>query len=169
MSGEDIDCARIERIIRACIGRHENIHAARLAGVFLIPARDRAVELALPYGMRLASSTFRRIPDGSRIELRDLEQAASIGIINGIDRFKPAAGNQVTTVLHTWVDKHLKIEIEENHWRTAKPSKADRRRYFGRDGMSDDERRDYETAFMAPVRADFDGAWNGVELTGTQI
>lgn len=167
---ERIDDARIRGVIVSLIGRHASLRDAREAGVHLVTQRERLIVMAMPIGPRLAQNFYERsVPRGSRITIKDLEQASYLGVIDGIDRFEPQRGVLVSTVITDWVNKHLKLEVERNHWSTVNPGKLAKRRYFGKNKMTEDEREHYEKSFMSGVNVDFDGDWRGLERTGVQL
>lgn len=154
----------IRKIIIDAIGDHSCLLEAQLAGEFVVPARDRAIELALPLGPRLAQKMFNKMPEETRVEIEDLEQASRIGVMLGIDRYNPSilyqsptdkkAGRpgrpiQVNTYCQIWVRKFIFEEIAETHWRVAKPTREDRERFFN-DSMSHDERVLYAHLVLTP-------------------
>lgn len=168
-----IDHVLIRQVILDAIGPWQCIHEAREQGVYLIPARDRAIELAMPLGPKIAQQYRNRMPDGTRVEIRDLEQAGRQGVLEGIDRYQPrklykGKPIQVDTYLYLWVRKRVLEEIAGTHWRIQRPSRDEMERYM-KGQMTDQEYYDYANTVLAPVVADFDGRWNGVELTGHQI
>ena len=156
MSVPKIDDELIESIIVEAIGPWSCIQEARVKGVYLVPARARAIELAVPLGRKLAQLKFDRMPSKSRVLLEDLEGASAHGVIDGIDRFDPSRGAAVSTLIHRWVNTRMNEEVERTHWTTCNPGKANKRKYFGKGGMTDEERRKYEARFMIGLTSNFD-------------
>lgn len=136
----------IRQLIIRTIGTYGCIDEARQAGLYVTPGRDRAIELALPLGTKLAQARYSRLAEGTRLTFNDLEQAAHIGVIRGIDIYEPARGVLVSTVCTTWINNEMGTEFEKNHWRSVKPTKAMIRAYCGR-GMDPAQRRQYELQF----------------------
>lgn len=180
---ERIDHELIRQIILTAIGPWACIHEAREHDVFLIPARDRAVELAMPLGPRIAQQYANRMPRETRVEILDLEQAGRQGVLEGIDRYKPRkiyqspsdkkAGRpgkpiQVDTYLYLWIKKRVLEEIAGTHWRVSKPPRKDMERYM-KGEMTELENLEYVNSVTMPAEGDFHGRWNGVERTGYQI
>lgn len=151
---ERIDHVRIRTIILDAIGPYGCIHEAREHGIFLIPARDRAIELAMPMGPKIAQQYRNRMPDGTRVDINDLEQAGRQGVLEGIDRYQPrklyrGRPIQVDTYLYLWIRKRVLEEIAESHWLITKPPRDERERYF-KDEMTELERIEYANLVLSP-------------------
>lgn len=135
MSSDRIDHLRVRRIVLDAIGPHSCIAAAREAGIFLIPSRDQAVEIAMPMGPKIAQQYVNRMPDNTRVEIDDLEQASRQGVLEGIDRYEPRKlykGNpiQADTYLYLWIRKRVLEEIAGTHWRITRPPRKEMERYM---------------------------------------
>jgi hypothetical protein len=149
-----IDHRLVRRIIVEAIGSHACLADAREAGVYVIPARDRAIEVCMP----LAPRTVRKlasIPWASRIEQGDLEQAALLGIVEAIDSYDPSRTHNgkpisVTTHLFWRIRKRVYEEIANNHWIIAKPTRSDMESYM-KGTMTDSERMAYVNAVLLPI------------------
>lgn len=151
---ERIDHALIRQIVLQAIGHYSCIHEARENGVYLIPARDRAIELAMPMGPKIAQQYRNRMPEGTRVEISDLEQAARQGVLEGIDRYQPRKLHrgrpiQVDTYLYLWIRKRVLEEIADTHWLITKPPRDERERFF-KDEMSEPERVEYANLVLSP-------------------
>lgn len=132
---ERIDHVRIRDIIVEAIGPWSCIHEARENGVFLIPARDLAVELAMPMGPKIAQGYANRMPSTTRCEILDIEQASRQGVLEGIDRYKPwtlylGKPVRVDTFIYLWIRKRVLEEIASTHWRITKPPRKEMERYM---------------------------------------
>lgn len=158
-----IDHVRIRQIILEAVGPWSCIHEARENGIWLVPARDLAIELALPLGPRIAQQYANRMPSTTRVEIKDLEQAGRQGVLEGVDRYnphklyrskadikagRPAKPIQVDTYLYLWVRKRVLEEIAGTHWRITKPPRKEMERYM-KGEMSDDECHEYANMVLS--------------------
>jgi DNA-directed RNA polymerase specialized sigma subunit len=149
-----IDHHQVRRIIMDAIGEHACLREARENGMYVIVARDRAIEICMP----LAPRTIKKlasIPWASRIEKADLEQAALEGIIEAIDSYEPRRMHngrpiQVNTHLFWRIRKRVYEEIANSHWQIARPSRTDMEAYM-KGTMSEADRQAYINAVLLPV------------------
>lgn len=149
-----IDDDRIRRVIIDAIGRHDSLRAAREANVFVVPARDRAIELASPLAARLCRKIIR-VPWTSRIQYEDLEQSALEGIVEGIDSYEPGRifnGRPIKPSTHLFwrVRKRVLEEVQDTHWIVAKPTRSDIEAFM-KDEMTEGQREAYILAVLRPV------------------
>lgn len=154
-----IDDEGIRGVISEAIGTYPSFLAAREANVFVVPARDLAIEMASPLAPRLAR-TLIRVPWTSRIQYEDLEQAAMLGIIEGIDSFEPAKTYEdkrgkthlvkPSTHLFWRIRKRVLEEVQDTHWIVAKPTRADIEAYM-KNEMAPNEREAYIRAVLRPI------------------
>lgn len=150
----DIDSALVRQLIVDLVGEHRSIQHAEQQGVYVVPVRDKVIELCLPYGNRCMQRLFI-MPEASRVDVRDLEQAAAVGICEAVANYdvtkrhngRPIA---ITTHLYVWVRKHVFETVWRDHWSILKPSKRDFDT-FVKDGMSPEERTLYNQTVLAPV------------------
>jgi hypothetical protein len=164
-----IDNQLVRRIIVDAIGTHACLRDAREAGVHVFPARDRAIEICMPLAPRTVQK-ITSIPWASRIERRDLEQAALLGIIEAIDSYEPGRTYNgkpiaVTTHLFWRIRKRVYEEIADNHWILAKPTRSDMESYM-KGTMSEGDRQAYINAVLLPV---IDPESNRVGIDGSHV
>jgi DNA-directed RNA polymerase specialized sigma subunit len=154
MARDIVDVDLVRRIITAAVGPHASLREARENGVYVMPSRDRAIELCMP----LAPRTIERltaIPWASRVEFADLEAAALQGIVEGVDRYQPrklykGKPIQVNTYLHLWIRKRVYEEVQQNHWAIMRPPRSHVEPYM-QGVMSQSERETYIDTFLKPV------------------
>lgn len=151
---EAIDHARVRQIIVDVIGRYSCIAEAAERGVYVVPARDEAIRIALPMGSRMAQQYRNRMPDDTRVTIKDLEQAGALGVVQAVNRYKPATlykGRPVRfdTYAYNWIRKYVLEEIADTHWIITCPPRTERERYF-KDEMSEVERIEYANLVLAP-------------------
>lgn len=149
-----IDHHLVRRIIVDAIGDHASLREARENGVFVIFARDRAIEICMPLAPRTVKK-IASIPWASRVDKKDLEQAALMGIVEAIDSYEPRRMHngrpiQVNTHLFWRIRKRVYEEIANNHWQIAKPSRSDMEAYM-KGTMTEQERQAYINAVLLPV------------------
>lgn len=155
MSSDRIDHLAVRKIIEDVIGPWSCINEANERGVYVVAARDRAIELAMPMGPKIAQQYANRMPPTTRVEIDDLEQASRLGVLEGISRFKPATLYQgkpvrVDTYLYVWIRKHVLEEIADTHWRITRPPRKEMERYM-KGTMTDQEAHHYAKFVLAGV------------------
>lgn len=158
-----IDDALARKLTLAAIGEHASFAAAREAGLYVIPQRDRVVEVCLP----MVPGTVRkiiRLPEQSRISYDDLYQAASFGLIEAVDSYDPRklvlVKKQMRPIkisTHAWwrIRKRVLEEVQDTHWVIARPPRA-ATESFMKDEMNEAERQHYNATVLAAV--DFESA-----------
>lgn len=146
--GEKIDSPRAEKLIKGIIGKHESLRAAREAGVDVIRTRDEVVEVCMPYGTRLARQLIR-LPGLSRCEFDDIEAAAFLGVVEGVDSFKPYIGVHIQTHLWNRIRKRMNEERALGHWVICKPPRNMIADYMG-GKMTPLEVESYLDTFIRP-------------------
>lgn len=144
---ERIDHVRVRQVILDAIGPHGCIHEAREAGVYLMPARDLAIELAMPMGPKIAQQYANKMPRNTRVEIADLEQASRQGVLEGVDRYEPrklykGRPIQADTYLYLWIRKRVLEEIACTHWSITRPPRKEMERYM-KGEMTDEEVHHY--------------------------
>lgn len=149
-----IDHARVRSIIIGAIGTCSCLMEAAERGVYVTPARDEAIEIALPMGRRMAQQYRNRMPEDTRVTIRDLEQAGALGVVQAVNRYKPATlykGKPVRfdTYAYIWIRKYVLEEIADTHWLITCPPRDERERYF-KDQMTPEERREYTQLVLSP-------------------
>lgn len=149
-----IDNALVRRIIIDAIGPHASLQQARERGCYVVPARDRAIELCMPLAPRTVRA-MTKIPFASRVERSDLEQAALLGIVEAIDTYEPRRMHdgrpiQVNTHLFWRIRKRVYEEIANGHWVLARPTRADMDAYF-KGTMTEGQRQAYINSVLLPV------------------
>lgn len=136
----------------AAIGPHSCLRDAREAGVYVLPVRDRVVSICHPYAVRLAHRLIH-LPDSSRIDPADLEGAAMLGLVEGVDSYQPRRGVQIQTHLWNRIRKRLNEERIKGHWTVMRPPWDLASRYMaGR--MSESEQRSYVDTYVRCYESD---------------
>lgn len=163
-SRREIDHVAVRELILSAVGEHESLREARQAGVYVIPVRDEAITMCAPLAARTVDHLIR-MPDMTRIEKRDLEQAAILGIIEGVDTYQPRrlyrtpadrkAGRpgrpiQVNTHLFFRIRKRVYEEVATAHWSIMRPNRAEMERYM-KNAMTEGERRAYINTYMQAI------------------
>lgn len=151
MARAPVDTALVRRVILGAIGQCDSLKDAKEQGLYVTRQRDRAIELCMP----LAPRTVERmttIPWASRVEFADLEAAALLGIVEGIDSFQPRHSGAAQVSTHLWfrIVKRIYEEVEANHWTIMRPPRDQVRPYM-KGAMSEDERHRYIATFVRPV------------------
>lgn len=154
-----VDADQVRSIIVGVIGEHSTIRDAREAGVYVIPARDRAIEMCLPLAPRTIHK-LTTIPWASRVEFDDLEGAACQGIVEGIDRFQPRKTYKgqpikVNTYLYLWIRKRVLEEVAANHWSIMRPARALMESYM-KGELDPFEREAYMDDYLRPAMSEDD-------------
>lgn len=139
---------KIASIIAETARPYECLRDAREHGVYVIPVRDEAIELCLPLASRFVHAIVK-LPGVSRVEVEDLEQAASLGIIEGVDSFKPSMGVKIQT--HLWMRMRLRVNQERalGHWVIMRPPKSLIEKYMSGQ-LSTKEQEAYLFKFVQP-------------------
>lgn len=148
--------SRVHRVIVDAIGPHASLREASKAGIYVVPARDEAVRLCLPLVDRTVNALLKRMPDWSRIERDDLFQAASLGMFEGVDRFEPARGVQVQTVIWNWMRMRMNRERDLHHWTIMKPPHKEIVLFMS-GGMDQQQQDHYMNKYILPNSDDIDG------------
>lgn len=151
---ERIDEKRVRAVIFNAIGPWSCLAEASQNGVFVVPRRDRAIELAMPLAGRAAEHLVR-LPWASRVRREDVEEAAIEGLIEAVDSYEPRRCYRGTPILPSthffWrIRKRVYEEIQDTHWLIAKPSRADIESYM-KGQMSESERIAYVNAVLRPI------------------
>lgn len=149
MSKKWSDVERAQRIAADAIGEHESFRAARCKGIYLLPQRAQVIEMCMPYAKH-AGRKIIRLPEASRIDPKDIDAAAMVGLVEAVDSYKPALRKDIK--LHIWwgVFHRVGEERTNGHWVVSRPDRAESRRYLG-GKMTESERRTYEETFMLGV------------------
>lgn len=141
------DAHRISVLIASACDPHSCIKHAREAGIYVTPIRDQVVELCLPLAAKMVGGV--KLPPASRVERDDLEQAAAMAIIEGVDAFQPAMGVQIQTYLWMRMVGHVDRQCLRDHWTVMRPTRAEWHR-FTRGQMTESEREAYLHRYVAP-------------------
>lgn len=139
---------KVAQIILNGCSPHKNLRTAREHGMHVIPYRDAAIELCLPYADRLVS-TFIKLPAMSRVDADDLKQAARMGVVEGVDNFEPHRGVQIQTHLFMRMRYRINRECEMGHWTIMRPPKEMVQRYMSGQ-MTPGEQEAYLNKFIRP-------------------
>jgi hypothetical protein len=150
-----IDDARVRRIIVDAVGHYATLAEAERAGVYVVPARDEAIELAMPLAPR-AAQVLVRLPWASRCEESDIEQAACLGLIEAMSTYdvtRTYKGRPILPSTHLYwrIRKRVYEEVQDTHWTISRPARADIERYMKEGAMDDAERVAYRNAVLLPV------------------
>lgn len=157
MQNQRVDTKRVRMVILEAIGESCCMSAAREAGLTVIAARDEAIEMCLPLGPRFVEKlTF--LTHDSRIDKSDLVQAASMGIVEGVDSFQPRKMHQgrpidISTHLYFRIRKRVYEEIVSGHWGNMKAPRALAEQFMkgGRGEMTEVDRVVYIHTFLSSV------------------
>jgi hypothetical protein len=116
------------RIVNA-IGPYSSLRHARENGVYVHRVRDDVALRLMPFAKRLANSLVK-LPTSSRMSLDEIESAALLGLIEGVDSFEPRRGVRISTHLFIRIRKSVRRECENNHWVTYRAPRTAAERYL---------------------------------------
>lgn len=167
MAEQRIDSTRATRLVIQVIGSHECIRDARVAGVQVIRVRDEVVTICMPYAYRLAHQLVK-LPGVSRIDSQDIEGAALLGLVEGVDSFQPRKGVQIQTHLWNRIRKRVNEERVMGHWAIMRPPRSQVDRYMSGD-MNKAEIEHYLDTFVRPHASNMTGDDGMNQGTGDRL
>lgn len=142
-------------IAQAC-DPHSCLRVAREAGIWVTPVRDRAVEMCLPLAGKMVGSLD--IPAISRVEREDLQQAAAMAIVEGVDSFEPHRGVQIQTHLWMRMKWRIKHECWQSHWTIRRPTRKQFEAYMKHE-LVGSEREAYLQSFVIATQPIDEDTW----------
>jgi len=123
MARKQIDSQRATMLIsQACCG-HASLAAAMCAGLSVHRERDEAITICMPYAGRIVNKLIS-LPSMSRCEFDDLEAAALLGLVEGVDSYEYQRPVQIQTHIYYRMWKRISDERAISHWATMRPPRA---------------------------------------------
>lgn len=143
----------VRQIILEAIGEHACLGDAQLAGVHVVPARDRAVELSMGFVYPTVTRLIR-LPSLSRVEYEDLLQSGYVGLLEAIDDYDPRReykGRPVKPSTHFYfrIRKLVYKQVHADHWTVMRPTE-ELAMAFMQGQLEAEERDRYVERFMRP-------------------
>lgn len=153
LMAERVDSQKARKLVIQAVGPHKSILVAREQGCDVIRLRDEVITICMPYAMRLARGLIR-LPGVSRIEIQDIEGAALLGLVEGIDNFEYRRcfnGKPIQIQTHLWnrIRKRVNQERALGHWAIMRPPHAMVERYMS-GNMTATETQSYIDMFVKP-------------------
>lgn len=151
------------KVTLEAIGSYDSFRCAREGGLYIIEERDQVVEICLPMIPGTVKSIIS-LPEQSRIDYRDLYQAAAWGLVEAVDSFEPRKivlhnkrPRPIKISTHAWwrIRKRVLEEVQDTHWVIARPPRS-ATESFMKDQMTDAERELYVFTVLAPFESHID-------------
>lgn len=151
MSDERVDTRRCSQIIIAACGPHRTFAKAREAGLWIKPQRDEVAALCYPFAIKEAAKIAHRMPSDSRCSKEDMESAALVGLVEGIDHYDPRneKGAHILTYCFWTIRRNVYADIHQSHWGVMKPRREDVQAFMS-NRLSQEEREAYVAMFVTP-------------------